>query len=234
DFLLSGRSLSTEEAAQYVSENYFDPANLTWDVTGGTYKLSLSEDQWEKVNHLVMNMFYDDGEGYVDLGLDNVYEWDDDGSLIAVTDRTWLAINGQVVAYYYLDTEDDGENYIITGYVPCYVNDVRAQLLLTFDNERPNGYIAGVRYDYIDGETETVAKALENLQEGDAVDFVCDFYDYEGNYQDSYYLGEQWIVEDPENAVISNVDVGDGAVQVTYRFTDLYNQNYWTEVINLP
>ena len=27
---------------------------------------------------------------------------------------------------------------------------------------------------------------------------------------------------------ISNVDVGAGRVQVTYRFTDIYTQAYWT------
>lgn len=230
----TGRSLSTEDTAQYVADNHFDSSALTWEVSGGQYRLSLAEDQWEKVNHLVMGMFYDDGEGYVDLGLDNVYDWDEDGSLIAVTDRTWLAINSQPVAYYYMDTEDDGENYVITGYVPCFVNDVRAQLLITFDNERPKGYIAGVRYDYVNGETQTIAKALDGLSAGDAVDFVCDFYDYEMNYQDSYYLGEQWIVEDPEDVLISNVDVGDGEVHVTYRFTDIYNQQHWTEAITLP
>ena len=91
-----------------------------------------------------------------------------------------------------------------------------------------------MRYDYVNGETQTIAKALDGLRAGDAVDFVCDFYDYEMNYQDSYYLGEQWIVEDPEDVTISNVDVGDGEVHVTYRFTDIYNQQHWTEAITLP
>ena len=31
-----------------------------------------------------------------------------------------------------------------------------------------------------------------------------------------------------EEMTISNVDVGEGAVKVTYRFTDIYNQQYWT------
>jgi len=44
---------------------------------------------------------------------------------------------------------------------------------------------------------------------------------------DSYYLGEQMTVTD--NMVISNVDVGEGDVKVTFRFTDIYNQQHWTE-----
>ena len=174
-----------------------------------------------------MNMFYDDGEGYVDLGFDNVFEFDAKGDLIGDTDRTWLAINGQPVAYYYLDTVDDGVNYTITGRVPALLNGERVDLLLVFDNANPYGYIAGARTVYTEGETETVAKGMGELQVGDTLDFLCDYYSYDGEYMDSYYLGEQMTVTD--NMVISNVDVGEGDVKVTFRFTDIYNQQHWTE-----
>ena len=137
---------------------------------------------------------------------------------------------------------DDGTNYSITGRVPAILNGDRVDLILVFDNTKPQGYIAGARAVYTEGETETVAKALgpvetedtENtteekgaLQVGDKLDFLCDYYSYNGEYMDSYYLGEQMTVTD--NMVISNVDVGEGDVKVTFRFTDIYNQQYWTE-----
>lgn len=78
----------------------------------------------------------------------------------------------------------------------------------------------------MEGETETVAKGMSELKVGDTLDFVCDYYSYSGEYKDSYYLGEQMTVTD--NMTISNVDVGEGAVRVIYRFTDIYNQSYWT------
>ena len=31
--------------------------------------------------------------------------------------------------------------------------------------------------------------------------------------------------------MISNTYVGDGEVKLTYRFTDIYGQNYWTPAI---
>ena len=40
-------------------------------------------------------------------------------------------------------TEDDGENYLISGRVPCLLNDVRSELIINFDNVYPGGYIAG-------------------------------------------------------------------------------------------
>ena len=71
---------------------------------------------------LDLNLFYDDGAGYIDMGLDNVYDFDDTGALLGVNDGTWLAIDGQTVAYYHTSTVDDGENYTITGRVPVLHN----------------------------------------------------------------------------------------------------------------
>ena len=122
------------------------------------------------------------------------------------------------------------DNYTITGHVPALLNGERVNLILVFDNENPYGYIAGARTDYVEGETETVAKGMSQLQVGDTLDFLCDYYSYSGEYMDSYYLGEQMTVT--EDMTISNVDVGEGAVRVTYRFTDIYNQQYWTPAIH--
>ncbi len=219
--------MDTEAMAEYLAENYFDASALVWNKNEkGERVLELSEKQWSLVHSLELNMFYDDGEGYVDLGYDTTFGFDEKGRLIGDTDRTWLAINGQPVAYYYEDTVDDGVNYTITGRVPVLLNGERANLILVFDNENPYGYIAGARTEYVEGETETVAKGMEELQVGDTLDFICDYYSYDGEFIDSYFLGDQMTVT--AGMLISNVDVGEGDVKVTYRFTDIYNQQYWT------
>lgn len=216
-----------EESVQYLTDNQFDASQLIWkENSRGQKIITLEEDQWDLIQNLELNVFYDDGEGYIDLGMDNVFEFDDEGNLIGDYDHTWLAINGQPVAYYFLDMTEDGETYSIHGRVPAMLNGQRVDLMLTFDNENPNGYIAGARTDYDESETETVAKGLTELQPGDRLDFLCDYYSYEGNFRNNYYLGETMTVE--SNMIISNVDVGDGDVQATYRLTDIYNQHYWT------
>ncbi|MBR6940260.1 MAG: peptidase C11, partial [Clostridia bacterium] len=173
--------------------------------------------------------FYDDGEGYIDLGLDNVYEISEDGELISAFEGTWLAIDSQPVPYYYIDTFDDGDNYSITGYVPILLNGEKAQLLLTFDNENPHGYIAGARYCYDESVTETVAKGAESLKEGDRIDFVCDFYSYDGAYNDSYRLGDQLVYTGEHT--ISDVKIDADKCSAVYLITDSYNNEYWTPVI---
>ncbi len=224
----AGRSLDTERTADYLFENQFDSAQLVW-LGSDEPRIVLSEEQWSLVNDLALSVFYDDGEGYIDLGLDNVFSFTDDGALRGVYSGTWLAIDGQPIPYYHTGTVEDGAEYSISGYVPCLLNGERAELLLTFDNDHPYGYIAGARRVYKDGETETVAKSAGELAEGDAIDFVCDYYGYDGSYQDSYLFGEQWIYH--AGAEISDVTIDASRVNATYRFTDVYGQNYWTPAI---
>ncbi len=227
---LSSDLLDTEETAQYLADNRFPSEALLWqEGADGVPVIRLSGEQWKLVRTLELNLFYDDGEGYIDLGLDNVYEFDEDGGLLGVNDNTWLAIDGQPVAYYHTSTADDGTNYTITGRVPVLHNGVRSELILAFDNDRPHGYVTGVRTVYHDGETGTVAKSQTELQPGDTLEFLCDYYGYDGTYQDSYLLGDPVTVGE-EGLTVSDVPL-EGDTRATYRFTDLYGQSYWSAPI---
>ena len=231
----SDRSIDMEQAAQYVADHHLDDWEVEWQDSGkgdGNAVLRLSEEKWSLVHSLELNVFYDDGEGFIDLGLDNVYEFDEDGALKGEYDGTWLAINGQPVAYYHMSTVDDGENYTITGRVPVLHNSQRSELILVFDNDTPYGYVAGVQAVYKDGATDTVAKAQEALQPGDVLEFICDYYTLDGSgmqYHDSYLMGDPITVTE-EELTISNVPLI-GTTRAAYRITDLYNVPRWTSAI---
>ena len=220
---LSDRAMDEEQMLRYLTENSFDPSYLTWDAYG---RISLPEDQWELVQTLHANMFYDDGEGYIDLGMDTVYDFDEYGSLLAPEEMTWLAINQQPVAYYHESTLDNGTHYSITGRIPVLYNGERAELIVEFTDANPYGAVVGVRRVYKNGETATIAKTMETVQVGDVIDFICDYYSYDGEYLDSYMLGDPLVVEG--ELVISDVYVDASAARLTYLFTDIYNQQYWS------
>ncbi len=222
-----GRALSESDMAEYIAENSFDGSILTWEDTASGPAIVLPEEQWELVHELHANMFFDDGEGFIDLGLDNVYDFDDYGNLLMPEECTWLAINEQPVAYYHESTVDDGDTYSIKGRIPVIYNGERAELVVEFTDEDPYGSVVGVRRVYVDGETTTVAKTMDTVQDGDVIDFICDYYSYEGEYLDSYMLGDQLIVDG--ELKISDVYVDAEAANLTYRFTDIYHQIYWTE-----
>ena len=228
---LSDRVMTDEDMVQYLTDNHIDTSALYWTENDqGQAVLSLSEQQWGLVQSLDLNLFYDDGEGYIDLGLDNIYSFDEDGNLVADDGNTWLAVNGQIVSYYHLDTTEDGDTWAITGRIPALLNGERVNLIVVFDNETPTGYIAGAQTDYQDEEIEVVAKNLTEIGDGDTLDFICDFYAYDGTYQDSYLMGKQMKVDGP--LTVSDVTLPAGGVRLTYRLTDLYNQAYWTESID--
>ncbi len=227
---LSDRAMSDEDLAQYLTDHHFPNEALVWEAgADGRPVLRLSEEQWGLVQSLELNLFYDDGEGYIDLGLDNVFSFDENGGLLGESDGSWLAVNGQPVAYYHTATVDDGTSYTITGRVPVLHNGSRAELILVFDSDRPLGFVAGIQSVYHDGETETAAKNQTALQPGDTLEFLCDYYSYAGSYQDSYLLGEPVTVTE-DGLTISNVPL-DGSARATYRFTDLYSQYHWTPVV---
>ena len=227
---LSDRAMSDEDLAQYLTDHHFPNEALVWEAgADGRPVLRLSEEQWGLVQSLDLNLFYDDGEGYIDLGLDNVFSFDENGGLLGESDGSWLAVNGQPVAYYHTATVDDGTSYTITGRVPVLHNGSRAELILVFDSDRPLGFVAGIQSVYHDGETETAAKNQTALQPGDTLEFLCDYYCYAGSYQDSYLLGEPVTVTE-DGLTISNVPL-DGSIRATYRFTDLYSQYHWTPVV---
>ncbi len=227
---LSDRAMSDEDLAQYLTDHHFPNEALVWEAgADGRPVLRLSEEQWGLVQSLELNLFYDDGEGYIDLGLDNVFSFDENGGLLGESDGSWLAVNGQPAAYYHTATVDDGTSYTITGRVPVLHNGSRAELILVFDSDRPLGFVAGIQSVYHDGETETAAKNQTALQPGDTLEFLCDYYSYAGSYQDSYLLGEPVTVTE-DGLTISNVPL-DGSIRATYRFTDLYSQYHWTPVV---
>ena len=242
-YLFSGRSLSGSYSSEFMEESGYTESDLAAMLEGnilnadslkftyesGKYTLKLPASQWGLVDHMERNVFYDDGEGYIDLGLDTVYSVSEDGVLTAGADRYWISIDEHPVAFYHVSTTKSDKGNTIIGRVPCYLNGERAHLILVFDPDNPYGYVAGASFDYKNGETETIAKAVTSLEDGDVIDFVCDYYTYGQEFNGNYYLGEQMIVDgEPE---ISDTWIGDDPAFVSYLFTDIYGQEYWTDPV---
>ncbi len=227
DWFTSDRVMNNAES---YAENYLDPERLAATEKDGGYVLSLTDEEWELVHDIQLNVFYDDGEGYIDLGMDNVYTFDNDLDLVMDYDGTWLAINGNIVSYYMISNDTDGDNYVITGRVPALLNGQLVDIILVFSNENEYGVVAGARINY-NGLTQAQAKGLIEIKSGDVIDFLCDYYTYEGEYVSSYYLGEQFIVPEGE-LTISNVSVGNNPCRFGYCLTDSYGSEMWTDMLD--
>ncbi len=214
--------------ADYYRDHYLDSGSLQLTRKGNGNVLKLTDEQWDLIQKIELNVFFDDGAGFIDLGLDNVYEFDGDGDLIVDFDGTWLALDRHIVAYYVESIEEDGNYWSITGRIPAMLNSELVDIIVMFNNEYPNGTVAGARINY-GALTDIAAKGLIPIESGDVIDFLCDYYTYEEEYDNSYYLGDQMIVDG--ELEVSNVNVGSARCMVTYRLTDIYNNTYWTPAL---
>ena len=218
----------TRNIANYISDNHFD-TDLIWN----NGKINISKEQWELVDKVLLNGYIDDGKGYIDLGRDNIYDIDENGNLLSLEDKTWLGIsedgeNYKIMPYYYVSEINDGDHNITQGRVPVLLNGTYANLIIVFDSNQEEAIIAGATYDY-KGESDMIAKNLTSLQENDEIKLVCDFYDYDGNYNDSYIL--EGVIKYNDNIKIRDIDISDYNSMMTYEISDIYGQQYYSEIM---
>ena len=269
--LLGGRSLDLDvnTAAQMLEDNQFDAANLsTWTTENGHRVMKLAPEQWEQVHSLQLNVFYNDGDGLINLGLDNQYSFTKDGALLGEYDCTWVAMGTyqaesnsvedvQPVMFNYQDALVEGDVMTTTGTVPVLLNDELANLIVVFEDnlktgENLNSYVVGVRYDYgaPEGEDTFNAEAkVAELQDGDKIQFVADYYTTDGEFEDTYKIGnaityrllnadEKVDAEGMDradfvpdgNLVVGYTDMSElkDSLIATFLFTDIYNNEHWT------
>ena len=248
--LLGGRELDLDAAvaAQTLQANQFDPANLVWATENGHKLMTLAPEQWEQVHSMQLNVFYNDGDGFINLGLDNQYSFTANGALLGEYDCTWVAVGAgdtvQPVMFNYQDAILEGDVMTTTGTVPVLLNDELANLIVVFEDnvktgEALNAYIAGVRYDYSGLELEEGAAAAEaktaSLEVGDRLQFVADYYDLDGEFQDAYPIGDE--IEWNESVIVGYTDLSElkNDLVATFLFTDIYNNEHWSAPLtNVP
>lgn len=126
--------LSDDAVRTAVLDNRFDPSQLVWDQgEDGSCLLSLSEETWKNVTRLEKNLYVDDGGGYIDLGLDNQFDFDDSGALVVDGEGTCLAVNNQPVVYYHISTTETSGETVIRGRIPALLNVEYVNLMVVFD-----------------------------------------------------------------------------------------------------
>lgn len=242
--LLGGSGIVSSDSISDIASLLGNRAVITSDdlaltSKGGQDVVTLSDEQWAQMKSVGLNVFVDDGAGYIDLGIDNVASYNDDGDLIVSYDGTWMAINGQVVAFYICQDDYDEETgyYYTMGYIPAELNGVYVNILVEFSSDNEEGVVLGASevYEGTDGEKtfSTEGKGMIEITEGDEIDFLCDYYSYDGTFQDSYYLNDTSLVVGSDGLYIQTLTLDNEGIYYSYRLTDYYNANYWTPVKKL-
>lgn len=214
--------LDSELVSDYEShyaQNAYDGASLEIVEKDGQYVLEMSQDDWDIISDVYLEVFLDTGEGYLHLGSDNVAQFNDAGDLIVTfDDNAWVAIDGHIVSFFAEQSQDAN---VSRGYVPAYVNGGEARLILVWNGE--NASVAGYERVY---DTEVASRGLVPLKDGDTIELIGDFYTYEQAYDDQYIFDTFVVSGTP---VVSYEDVGEGDCLVYYSLHDIYQNTYWTE-----
>ncbi len=233
---------ATVDNYDYADESIdYSSLAVLYDEINEYHYLPLTAADWELITEVQMQIMLDDGEGYIDLGSDQTWIEDDYGNLIlnyGSSDNTWVAIGGQIVCYYAEDTtvSDDGTT-TYTGYVPAFLNDTTdIQIILVWEKDADDNmiqYIAGYRVvdpDADVGDQSTLGKGYLQFYTGDKIEYVCDYYNYDGSYDAQYFFGDAMFIGDtlPE---VSYEDVGEDPVLECYMIIDIYQNYSWTETV---
>lgn len=208
--------------ADSYEETAYDGGELVVEDRGDYFALALSDEDWEILSDIQMQLFYDDGEGYIDLGADNYFEVDEDGALMIDYDGLWFALGDTIVPLYVSATEDSVE-----GYIPCELNGEYVNLVVRW-NEDGIGVIEGAVRFYENG---MIMKGLIPVEDGDEIQLLCDYYTYDGEYDDAYNLGEPFAYD--SSMGIEYTPSGEGEYLLYYCLTDIYNNTYYVEPVTL-
>ncbi|MBQ7171271.1 MAG: peptidase C11 [Clostridia bacterium] len=226
--------LAAEKAAQVAAER-LDPARIRVTEKNGKNVLVLTPEEWSLIRTIELNVYAMDGGDYLDLGLDNVFEWNDEKmtELSLGYDGSWLALNGRICAYYFVSkTENADGSLTVTGRIPALLNDRLVDLWVVFDGENEDGTVTGAYPAYAGGETDTLAKGKIVVRPGDRIRLVCDVYDAEKYaYDGTYEFGDEFAVPAGGLKLEQYEIVGAERFAVSYRLTDLYGVSYWTPAI---
>lgn len=230
---ITSTDLDAGNLAAYLKENQLDESQLVWKDG----KISLGSDQWNLVQSCLISVFLDDGEGFIDMGLDlRTTDFNEDGTLNGSFDRYWLSVDGWSCCF--VQTVTDGQT--TWGYIPVLYNGNLARLCIAIDGDGIR--ITGIETDYSESKaTDTVAKIgmyeddnaeVEILQEGDTIILVADYYTYDQKFQAAYEISDPIVIGKNKDLDICDLEFDDSElVYARFKITDIYGQVHWTPVM---
>lgn len=206
----------------YYANNSENFSMLEITENDGAYTLSMPDAWWNVVASIALQVVIVHDEQYLDLGSDALYEFDDNNDLIVDFNNHWVSLNGLVVPFESRYEAVEGTQYYSTGAVPVTLNQEAAEIILIWDNDHPNGSVAGARYLHEMQEQ----KGLFPLSDGDILEFSFDTYDLDWQYLGPKTAGSLTVDGD---ITVDYTDIGNDDCFVCYMLTDVYGNKFWTE-----
>ena len=212
------------------SENSGNFGELEIKEKDGEFVLPLTDEEWENIADVTLTCIADYGDMFVDFGEDDLYEFNDSGDLVVGYDRTWVALDGCIVPFYYESSYETDDYFLTSGYVPCMYNEKEAEIVVAWDTDHPEGYVAGVRMVYENNMISS--KGMAQPEDGDKFSPRYDVYDEDMNFVKTVTLDDE-VVTVNGDIKVSYEDVTDqlGDTYVYYTITDIFGNESYTQSV---
>ena len=234
----ANESLSSEGWFEDLSNEFSYqelPDELELASDGSNWVVDMDDSLWSDFADFQITVMQNYDDGYLMLGTDDAYQVTDDGNIAVDFDGEWLSIDGSFFSFYCdapEETEDGEIRY--SGTIPAILNGgERVDLVVTWPtaSERGDGETIGYVQGYrMSGQDYVLGRGLGQLEAGDTLTPVFDYFDSEGNWVETLQ-GDAITVSDPSDVEVRYEDTGDASVLFWGTLTTVYGSQFDTEVL---
>ncbi len=236
----ANESLSSEGWFEDLSNEFSYqelPDELELASDGSNWVVEMDDSLWSDFADFQITVMQNYDDGYLMLGTDDAYQVTDDGNIAVDFDGEWLSIDGSFFSFYCdapEETEDGEIRY--SGTIPAILNGgERVDLVVTWPtaSERGDGETIGYVQGYrMSGQDYVLGRGLGQLEAGDTLTPVFDYFDSEGNWVETLQ-GDAITVSDPSDVEVRYEDTGDASVLFWGTLTTVYGSQVDTEVLTM-
>ena len=221
----------------------YDTTKLFVDIpvteTADGYLPELPEKTWDTILDCKVAAYLATEEGLMYIGKEHFSETDAEGHPLVSMDGIWARVNGHVVCYEADEPLVTEDGTIYRGLVKAKLNGTENITLhiewdpVTEDSADSEEEITGRVVGYSNDDEESaffLKKGLEQFETGDAVEFVFDFYDEQGNLVKTGTYGNKLHVISDERLTVKD-ELFEAGTEIQYFgvLTDVYQRELMTE-----
>ena len=220
-------------------ENY-DTSKVFIDIplieTENGYKVDLPEKVKKNITDVQVAVYQKEDDRLKYLGKDYPAVSEIDDEIYIDMDDHWIHVNTTVICYEAGQEREVDEGTIYTGTTRALLNG-KDEIIIQIEwdpikegsNRYPVGKIIG--YEYVNELKAYMSKGLNQLQSGDRLNFIFDYYDLQGNLIETKPTDKIFYVANPDFVSIRDRQLKDCEIIFNGVLTDIYQRELLTEQI---
>ena len=210
--------------------------NIPLEETEYGWKIGLSEDIWNIIADAKQIVYQKTDDGWKYLGQDVPGLRDEDDHPMISNDGYWIHVNNEVVCYEAessYKTEDGSVVY--TGSTKAVLNGADVIVIeIEWDpvTEESGGNVQGhiLGYHTLD-DNSYMEKGLRELQYGESIQFLFDFYDDDGNLIKTEQDGRKIRITGQNFLTVSDRKLNECDVSYGIIMTDAFSRTFVTDMV---